>query len=176
MAVAAGLARASPGAAEQAGQPYHVDSGLQLSVGTAIVESSMAGSSTSKEALAGKAAAACEREWGDDAHCSPDLSEAGNTVTSKRPILPRSDVRPGHNHQQSNGQHAGSLPAINAAHTVQPPEVDEAYQEELESRYVHSVYDIIASHFSATRFAIWPKVIPTVESTQHALTPATILR
>ena len=30
--------------------------------------------------------------------------------------------------------------------------------QQMESRYVHGVYDIIASHFSATRFAIWPKV------------------
>ena len=28
----------------------------------------------------------------------------------------------------------------------------------MEARYVHNVYDIIATHFSATRFAIWPKV------------------
>jgi hypothetical protein len=26
---------------------------------------------------------------------------------------------------------------------------------------VHRVYDAIAPHFSATRFAIWPKVCPT---------------
>lgn len=31
--------------------------------------------------------------------------------------------------------------------------------ERMEARYVHSVYDIIATHFSATRFAIWPKVL-----------------
>lgn len=30
--------------------------------------------------------------------------------------------------------------------------------QQMESRYVHGVYDIIAGHFSATRFAIWPKV------------------
>ena len=30
--------------------------------------------------------------------------------------------------------------------------------QQIESRYVHGVYDIIAGHFSATRFAIWPKV------------------
>jgi predicted HD phosphohydrolase len=28
----------------------------------------------------------------------------------------------------------------------------------LEALHVHSVYDAIAPHFSATRFAIWPKV------------------
>lgn len=28
----------------------------------------------------------------------------------------------------------------------------------MEGRHVHAVYDVIASHFSATRFAVWPKV------------------
>ncbi len=30
--------------------------------------------------------------------------------------------------------------------------------QQMERRYVHGVYDIIAGHFSATRFAVWPKV------------------
>ena len=30
--------------------------------------------------------------------------------------------------------------------------------QQMESRYVHGVYNIIAGHFSATRYAIWPKV------------------
>ncbi len=34
----------------------------------------------------------------------------------------------------------------------------EAHLEQLEALHVHSVYDIIADHFSATRFAVWPKV------------------
>lgn len=34
---------------------------------------------------------------------------------------------------------------------------EDSAQEQLEARYVHSVYNIIATHFSATRFAIWPK-------------------
>ena len=34
----------------------------------------------------------------------------------------------------------------------------EAAAEQMESTYVHQVYDAIAPHFSATRFAIWPKV------------------
>ena len=36
---------------------------------------------------------------------------------------------------------------------------DDTQLEQMEARYVHSVYDIIATHFSATRFAIWPKVL-----------------
>jgi hypothetical protein len=34
----------------------------------------------------------------------------------------------------------------------------EAAAAALEAAYVHQVYDAIAPHFSATRFAIWPKV------------------
>ncbi|BDA48090.1 probable alkylated DNA repair protein alkB homolog 8 [Coccomyxa sp. Obi] len=36
--------------------------------------------------------------------------------------------------------------------------------ERMEARYVHNVYDIIATHFSATRFAIWPKVKAFLQS------------
>ena len=32
--------------------------------------------------------------------------------------------------------------------------------EQLEAQYVHQVYDAISPHFSATRFAIWPKYGP----------------
>jgi hypothetical protein len=48
-------------------------------------------------------------------------------------------------------------PPPEAAHPP-PPEAAEQLAERLESTYVHSVYDAIAPHFSATRFAIWPKV------------------
>jgi hypothetical protein len=34
----------------------------------------------------------------------------------------------------------------------------EAALRQLEQTHVHEVYDVIAPHFSATRFAIWPKV------------------
>ena len=44
--------------------------------------------------------------------------------------------------------------------TCGPDQQGEEQLERLEARHVHSVYDIIASHFSATRFAIWPKVTP----------------
>ena len=29
---------------------------------------------------------------------------------------------------------------------------------DMEGRHVHAVYEVIAAHFSSTRFAIWPKV------------------
>ncbi len=38
----------------------------------------------------------------------------------------------------------------------------EAAAEQLEAQHVHQVYDAIASHFSATRFAVWPKVRVTL--------------
>lgn len=31
--------------------------------------------------------------------------------------------------------------------------------QRLEQKFVHDVYNAIAPHFSATRFAIWPKVL-----------------
>lgn len=34
---------------------------------------------------------------------------------------------------------------------------------EVESRHVHAVYEVIASHFSSTRFAVWPKASCTVK-------------
>ena len=34
----------------------------------------------------------------------------------------------------------------------------DAELEAWEAQHVHGVYDVIASHFSATRFAVWPKV------------------
>lgn len=38
------------------------------------------------------------------------------------------------------------------------------YTPEIEKKYVHSVYDAIAPHFSATRFAKWPKVSDFLKS------------
>lgn len=39
------------------------------------------------------------------------------------------------------------------------PDAAEADLERLEQEFVHDVYNAIAPHFSATRFAIWPKVL-----------------
>lgn len=38
---------------------------------------------------------------------------------------------------------------------------------EIEKKYVHKVYDAIAPHFSATRFAKWPRVASFLESLSH---------
>ncbi|MCO5555906.1 hypothetical protein L7F22_009450 [Adiantum nelumboides] len=44
------------------------------------------------------------------------------------------------------------------------PEIDLFITPDIEKKYVHGVYDAIAPHFSATRFAKWPKVISFLES------------
>ena len=46
-----------------------------------------------------------------------------------------------------------------------------AAAEDLENRHVHAVYDVIASHFSATRYAVWPKVGAFL----HALSAGSLL-
>ncbi|GFR41729.1 hypothetical protein Agub_g2480, partial [Astrephomene gubernaculifera] len=43
-------------------------------------------------------------------------------------------------------------------------EDEESRLAALEAEYVHKVYDAIAPHFSATRFAIWPRVRSFIES------------
>ncbi|GLC44949.1 hypothetical protein PLESTM_001668100 [Pleodorina starrii] len=48
--------------------------------------------------------------------------------------------------------------------TAAEEEDEEARLAALEAEYVHKVYDAIAPHFSATRFAIWPKVRSFIES------------
>jgi len=62
--------------------------------------------------------------------------------------------------QPASQQPAAAQPAAAAAQPPQPPAAADSDQlsEQLESAYVHQVYDAIAPHFSATRFAIWPKV------------------
>ena len=65
-------------------------------------------------------------------------------------------------HVLSDKQHVGELetqPMHGSSAGIQHsgPQSSTAGQQ-MESRYVHGVYDIIAGHFSATRFAIWPKV------------------
>ena len=53
-------------------------------------------------------------------------------------------------------QHSGAQPDRQHSSSA-----SSAAGQRMESRYVHGVYDIIAGHFSATRYAIWPKVRPS---------------
>jgi len=65
------------------------------------------------------------------------------------------------NHQP-DGRNSGTQPSSGASADGQHESSQSSKAgQQMESRYVHGVYDIIAGHFSATRFAIWPKVRPT---------------
>lgn len=61
-------------------------------------------------------------------------------------------------HQQDVGRPANQPRHGVPADTQHGGAQSSAAGQQMESRYVHGVYDIIAGHFSATRFAIWPKV------------------
>ena len=52
----------------------------------------------------------------------------------------------------------GQQPQVEARHNGTQHET-EADLQRLEQEFVHDVYNAIAPHFSATRFAIWPKVL-----------------
>eukprot|EP00887_Chlorella_sp_A99_P002138 scaffold21.g2138.t1 len=45
-----------------------------------------------------------------------------------------------------------------------PRRVSLTFRQQLEDQHVNAVYDAIAPHFSATRFAVWPKVREFVDS------------
>ena len=78
----------------------------------------------------------------ESAEHSEQSSAASNALSDKQPL---GELENQPMHGSSAGiQHSG-------------PQSSTAGQQ-MESRYVHGVYDIIAGHFSATRFAIWPKV------------------
>jgi hypothetical protein len=52
---------------------------------------------------------------------------------------------------------------VEAAVTPDQPLGDQESRQDrqlaaLESQFVHSIYNAIAPHFAATRFAVWPKV------------------
>ena len=69
----------------------------------------------------------------------------------------------GHFHV-SPGSHGAQCDSASVQHSRGQPDqqhnssAGSAAGQQMESRYVHGVYDIIAGHFSATRYAIWPKV------------------
>ena len=69
----------------------------------------------------------------DEVHSSPGSHDA----ECDSPAVQHSGAQPERQHNSSASSAAG---------------------QQMESRYVHGVYDVIAGHFSATRYAIWPKV------------------
>ena len=66
--------------------------------------------------------------------------------------------------QEQTAPDALGDPAASAASQQGPEAQGRAGQgcEQLEAQYVHQVYDAISPHFSATRFAIWPKYGPAL--------------
>lgn len=48
--------------------------------------------------------------------------------------------------------------------SIPPTRMGEREEEDIESSSVHTVYNAIAPHFSATRFAVWPRVKEFIES------------
>ncbi|GAQ85696.1 hypothetical protein KFL_002490140 [Klebsormidium nitens] len=75
----------------------------------------------------------------------------GSTNTSRSECLPRLTPEEGSVHPLLSEESSG---AGGASPFVVP---------EIEKRHVHQVYDAIAMHFSATRFAKWPKVAQFLE-------------
>lgn len=73
-------------------------------------------------------------------------SEAGTAQTKPLETM--------HDQQQLEGSQNGSGQNGSGHH-------GEADLQRLEQEFVHDVYNAIAPHFSATRFAIWPKVMIT---------------
>lgn len=73
------------------------------------------------------------------------------TSTSKSDCLPGLTPEEGPGHEPPSGESSG---ASCSSPFVVP---------EIEKRHVHQVYDAIAMHFSATRFAKWPKVAQFLE-------------
>jgi hypothetical protein len=122
-----------------------------------------------------------ERECGAGNGRSSSSADAGDSVGSCRgggPTIGLQSCSKGTGMQQSSsssktdegasGTAAAASPqepvaGVSAQHLVAGDGVDsdpEAAAEQMEAAFVHQVYDAIAPHFSATRFAIWPKVSP----------------
>lgn len=121
-------------------------------------EAAVAGVPVSNEGDPARTQSLCTQDAADvevDLHRQP---EHGACTSSSDPVAsPVSaaecgcEAQPG-DERVSSGQAAGA--------SARGPEDSsrDAQLEAWEARHVHSVYDVIASHFSATRFAVWPKV------------------
>lgn len=80
------------------------------------------------------------------------------------------NTQPGHNHDSTLQADIKVQAAADSSATTSQAGVkgarqsdggrnaDEAGLQQLEQEFVHDVYNAIAPHFSATRFAIWPRV------------------
>ena len=80
------------------------------------------------------------------------------------------NTQPGHNYDSTQQADIKVQAAADSSATTSQADVkdarqsdggrnaDEAGLQQLEQEFVHDVYNAIAPHFSATRFAIWPRV------------------
>lgn len=83
-------------------------------------------------------------------------SEQSTSSTSTSQLAaPTSNSPPSSRHSEAAGSCSTAAATAEAA---------DAAAAQLEQLYVHQVYDAIASHFSATRFAVWPKVRLFIDS------------
>ena len=95
-------------------------------------------------------------------------------ATSELPAIRPEDRQAPNATEQSMQRHVGNAEASSAeaASADRPTEAcqqpgqllghgaEQAKLQRLEQEFVHDVYNAIAMHFSATRFAVWPKVCP----------------
>ena len=93
-------------------------------------------------------------------------------ATSELPATRQEDRQAPNATEQNMQRHVGNAVASSAgaasancpAEACQQPEqlfghgAEQAKLQRLEQEFVHDVYNAIAPHFSATRFAVWPKV------------------
>ncbi|KAK9865001.1 hypothetical protein WJX84_004818 [Apatococcus fuscideae] len=103
------------------------------------------------------------------AAADPESSRFGDKLVE---VLPDTDRLDSHAAASTLGQQNHEKQAINAS--VAPmygthPDQQQGRalpqtHEQLEGTYVTSMYDAIAPHFSATRFAVWPRVRGFIES------------
>lgn len=81
----------------------------------------------------------------------PDVSGAADAVQQAMPeVTPSAEM-------STKAAQAATTVTEAGPHTA-TQEAGQAELQRLEQEFVHNVYDAIAPHFSATRFAIWPKV------------------
>ena len=95
---------------------------------------------------------------GDEQHAEAHSSGSADESHSPKP-LDHSRLASHASHRERNVDKTESQHQHGTLFDAQHGGVqNSAAGQQIESRFVHGVYDIIAGHFSATRFAIWPKV------------------
>ena len=95
---------------------------------------------------------ACTRPLKGDSHPCPLTSQQSRLSQMSQSLTDAKDA------QVPEAAVQGGDPASCAADAQLRPSAQAGQScEQLEAQYVHQVYDAISPHFSATRFAIWPR-------------------